>query len=97
MLNCTMGSWAKPHGGLRPEQNFFQRSDNYAFAVRGIVAQTFSTYNMHTDYHQVTDEWETLEYEHMEAATREAYRIARLVADCAIDPACLPGGKPPGR
>ena len=82
---------------LRPEQNFFQRSDNYAFAVRGIVAQTFSTYNMHTDYHQVTDEWETLEYEHMEAATREAYRIARLVADGAIDPAWLPGGKPRGR
>ena len=79
---------------LRPEQNFFQRSDNYAFAVKGVVAQTFSTYNMHTDYHQVTDEWETLDYEHMEVATREAYRIARLVADGRIDPAWLPGGKP---
>ncbi len=82
---------------LRPEQNFFQRSDNYAFAVKGVVAQTFSTYNMHTDYHQVTDEWETLDYEHMEVATREAYRIARLVADGAIDPEWLPGGKPRGR
>lgn len=82
---------------LRPEENFFERSDNYAFAVRGIVAQTFSTYNMHSDYHKVGDEWQTLDYEHMETATREAYRIARLVADGAIDPAWLPGGKPRGR
>ena len=82
---------------LRPEQNFFQRSDNYAFAVEGVVAQTFSTYNMHTDYHQVTDEWQTLDYEHMESATREAYRIARLVADGVIDPAWLPGGNPQRR
>lgn len=82
---------------LRPEQNFFERSDNYAFAVRGIVAQTFSTYNMHQDYHQVTDEWDTLDYEHMEVASREAYRIARLIADGEIDPAWLEGGKPRGR
>lgn len=82
---------------LRPEQSFFQRSDNYAFAVEGVVAQTFSTYNMHTDYHQVTDEWQTLDYEHMAKATREAYRIARLVADGAIDPAWLPGGNPKRR
>ena len=82
---------------VRPEQNFFQRSDNYAFAVRGIVAQTFSTYNMHQDYHQVTDEWDTLDYEHMEVSSREAYRIARLVADGEIDPAWLEGGKPRGR
>ena len=82
---------------LRPEQNFFERSDNYAFAVRGIVAQTFSTYNMHQDYHQVTDEWDTLDYDHMEVASREAYRIARLIADGEIDPAWLEGGKPRGR
>jgi hypothetical protein len=82
---------------LRPEQNFFQRSDNYAFAVRGIVAHTFSTYNLHQDYHQVSDEWDKLDYEHMQAASREAYRIARLVADGVIDPAWLPGGKPGGR
>ena len=69
----------------------------YAFAVEGVVAQTFSTYNMHTDYHQVTDEWDTLDYEHMESATREAYRIARLVADGVIDPAWLPGGNPQRR
>src|SRR5262249_55959125 len=35
----------------RPDEQFFQRSDNIAFAMRGIPAHTLSSYNMHTDYH----------------------------------------------
>jgi len=97
LMSAIEGQGISISPDLRPEQNFFQRSDNYAFAVRGVVAQTFSTYNMHEDYHQVTDEWDTLDYEHMQVACREAYRIARLVADGAIDPEWLPGGKPRGR
>ena len=52
----------------RPEQNFFMRSDNIAFVRRGIPAQSFSSYDMHADYHQVTDEADTLDPAHMEAA-----------------------------
>jgi len=78
----------------RPEQRFFQRSDNYAFALRGIVAQTLSSYNMHEDYHQVTDEVDTLDFEHMQAALRDAYRAARFLVDGSLRPEWLPGGRP---
>ncbi len=53
---------------VRPTQNFFVRSDNVSFARIGIVSQTLSSYGMHGDYHQPTDEWDTLDYDHMEAA-----------------------------
>ncbi len=79
------------------EQNFFQRSDNYAFAVRGIVGQTLSSYNLHTDYHNVTDEIEAIDFAHIEAATRDVFRAATLLADGTLRPEWLPGGKPPGR
>ncbi|HEU5217196.1 MAG TPA: M20/M25/M40 family metallo-hydrolase, partial [Gemmatimonadales bacterium] len=56
----TMGDMLKAAGiplvaDPRPSQGFFQRSDNYALAQRGVVAHTLSSYNLHTDYHQVTD------------------------------------------
>lgn len=53
---------------VRPKQNFFARSDNVSFARIGIVSQTLSSYGGHSDYHQASDEWDTLDYEHMEAA-----------------------------
>ena len=39
-----------------PEQNFFERSDNIQFARRGVVAHTVSSYGMHKEYHQPSDE-----------------------------------------
>lgn len=82
---------------LRPDQHFFERSDNFAFALRGIVAQTLSTYNLHDDYHRVTDEADTLDYPHMAACTEAAYEISRLLADGALDPVWLEGMKPEPR
>lgn len=57
----------------RPNEQFFKRSDNYAFVKRGIVAQTLSSYNMHQDYHRPSDEADTLDYEHMETCVRSAF------------------------
>ncbi|HJP00656.1 MAG TPA: M28 family peptidase [Planctomycetota bacterium] len=82
---------------VRPEQNFFQRSDNFAFALRGIVAQTLSTYNLHTDYHQVTDEADTLDFVHMETCVRAAYAASRLLADGEVVPAWNEGKNPARR
>ena len=76
---------------LRPEQNFFRRSDNYAFARIGIVAQTFSTYNMHKDYHTVRDEADKLDYEHMQTCVRAAYEAARTLVDGSLAPEWKPG------
>ena len=81
----------------RPDQQFFRRSDNYAFAVRGIVAQSLSTYDLHGDYHQVSDEADTLDYPHMETCVRTALDAARLLADGSIYPAWNPGGAPTSR
>src|ERR1051325_5315251 len=57
----TMGDMLKAAGvpivaDARPCEGFFQRSDNIAFARLGIPAHTLSTFNLHRDYHQVTDE-----------------------------------------
>jgi len=77
----------------RPEQQFFMRSDNIAFARRGIVAHTLSTFNMHTDYHQVSDDVVAADFTHMAAVINAAARAARLLADGAR-PEWKAGGKP---
>jgi len=53
----------------RPEQHFFERSDNYAFVLKGVVGQSLSSFNMHTDYHHASDETETIEFEHLRLGT----------------------------
>ncbi len=66
----NLGPELAKHGAMlvqdpHPEENFFQRSDNYALAVQGIVAHTVSSYGLHTDYHQLTDEVSTIDFDHM--------------------------------
>ena len=78
----------------RPEQHFFERSDNYAFAQLGIVAQSLSSYNLHQDYHGPDDEAERLDFEHLGRAVESAWRAARTLADGSLDPRWNPGGDP---
>ncbi len=61
--------------------NIYGRSDHYEYARFGIPIVFFTT-GLHSDYHQVTDEPEYIDYEHMA-------RIARLVEDVAIHVADL--------
>ena len=68
-----LGPKLREHGvqvtpDVRPKQNFFKRSDNVSFARIGIVSQTLSSFGGHGDYHKASDEWDTLDYEHMESA-----------------------------
>lgn len=81
----------------RPDQHFFQRSDNYAFVLRGVVGQTFSTYNLHTDYHTPRDEADRLDFAHMEACTKVGLDAVRMVADGRLSPAWLEGRQPKTR
>ena len=81
----------------RPDQDFFRRSDNYAFAVLGIVAQTLSTYNLHGDYHRVSDEADLLDYDHMETVVRTSLEACRPLIDGALEPQWLPGQDPSQR
>ena len=61
--------------------NIYCRSDHYEYARYGIPI-TFFTTGLHSDYHQVTDEPEYIDYEHMA-------RVARLVEDVAMHVANL--------
>jgi hypothetical protein len=65
----------------RPEMNFFFRSDNVAFAIEGIPAHTLSSYNMHPDYHQPSDEVDKVDFGHMAALVDAAVEAVRFLAD----------------
>lgn len=80
----------------RPAENFFMRSDNIAFALRGIPAHTVSSYDLHSDYHTPRDEARYADAAHMAAVIDATARAARLLAD---GPAVAwePGGRPEAR
>lgn len=82
------------HPDPRPEQHFFERSDNYAFVRRGLVGQTFSTYNLHEDYHSPRDEADRIDYAHMEVCVRAGHQAVKMLADGGIRPQWLPGKQP---
>ncbi|HKU61201.1 MAG TPA: M20/M25/M40 family metallo-hydrolase [Gemmatimonadales bacterium] len=77
----------------RPDQSFFLRSDNIVFAVRGIPAHTLSSYNMHRDYHQPSDEVSAVDSTHLARAAEVVGRAVRLLAD-GDPPRWHPGGQP---
>lgn len=77
----------------RPDQRFFERSDNIAFARRGIPAHTLSSFNLHADYHRPSDELERVDLTHMTDVIRAAAGAVRLLADGPA-PVWHPGGQP---
>ena len=98
----NLGPLFNEHGVLvgedrRPEMSFFTRSDNIVFVKKGIVGQTLSTGGDNPNYHQVTDEADTMDYGHMETCARLALAAARLLADGTITPAWNEGEPKLGR
>jgi hypothetical protein len=77
-----------------PKENFFMRSDNIALARQGIIAQTVSSFGLHTDYHQVSDELKTIDFTHMTAAIASMEGPVRWLVDTNWKPQWNPGGKP---
>ncbi|MDA1081129.1 MAG: M20/M25/M40 family metallo-hydrolase [Gemmatimonadetes bacterium] len=77
----------------RPDQQFFQRSDNIAFARIGIPAHTLSSFNLHTDYHRPSDDVDKVDFDHMTAVINAAARAVRLLSD-GPKPEWKPGGRP---
>jgi hypothetical protein len=70
----------------RPKLNFFTRSDNVSFAAVGIVAHTLSTGGENPNYHQVRDEWDTLDYAHMARCGEVALGALRAMASGELTP-----------
>ena len=77
----------------RPAQHFFARSDNIAFAKRGIPAQTLSSFDLHDDYHEPSDEVSRIDFDHMTALITAAASAVRLLANDPA-PVWLKGGRP---
>lgn len=77
-----------------PAQKFFRRSDNYALAQQGIIAHTVSSYGLHKDYHQPSDEISTIDFTHMTRAIASMVNPIRWLADTSWKPTWNPGGRP---
>ena len=77
-----------------PEQSFFTRSDNIRFARRGVIAHTVSSFGLHKDYHQPSDEIGTIDFAHMTDAIRSMIEPVRWLANSTFRPEWLPGKKP---
>ncbi len=77
-----------------PEQNFFMRSDNIQFARRGVVAHTVSSYGLHKEYHQPSDEIGQIDFTHMTDAIRSLVGPVIWLANSGFKPDWLPGMKP---
>ncbi|HXT61502.1 MAG TPA: M20/M25/M40 family metallo-hydrolase [Pyrinomonadaceae bacterium] len=81
---------ADPH----PEQNFFRRSDNYVLARKGIIAHTVSSYGLHTDYHQPSDDLSHVDFSHMTDAIASMVEPVRWLINNDFKPQWNEGGRP---
>ena len=81
---------ADPH----PEQNFFERSDNYVLAKKGVVAHTVSSYGMHSDYHQPSDEVEKIDFDHLARAIASLVGPVQWLANSDFRPQWVKGRSP---
>jgi hypothetical protein len=66
----------KPYG-----DSFFARSDNEALADRGIPAHTLAVAFEFPDYHQVSDEWQKINYDNMVKVDRMVALGVIMLAD----------------
>jgi Zn-dependent M28 family amino/carboxypeptidase len=81
-------------GDPHPLEKFFTRSDNYALAEKGIIAQTVSSFGLHTDYHQPTDTLDKIDFEHMDRAIASMIGPVTWLANTDFKPDWVAGKKP---
>lgn len=81
---------ADPH----PQQHFFRRSDNFVLAKKGVVAQTVSSFGLHSDYHQPSDELAHIDFEHMNSAISALLGSIEWLVNSSFQPAWSMGGQP---
>ena len=81
---------ADPH----PEENFFQRSDNYTLARQGVIAHTVSSFGLHKDYHQPGDEIKTIDFTHFTRSINSMVKPVQWLINSNFKPAWHKGQKP---
>lgn len=77
-----------------PEQRFFERSDNYSLAQRGIVAHTVSGWAVVPTYHQPTDTIENIDFTFMTGAIQSLIEPVRWLAHGRFTPRWSKDGRP---
>jgi len=78
----------------RPEEQFFTRSDNYVLAKKGVVAQTVSSFGMHSDYHQPSDDLSRIDFRHMTVAIGSLISPLKWLANSDFRPRWRKGMEP---
>ena len=77
-----------------PEQNFFQRSDNYALALRGVVAHSVAGMPVPPFYHRPDDDLQHLDFAYMTAVIQSMVEPLRWLANSDFVPRWYPGKEP---
>jgi hypothetical protein len=95
----NLGSELARHGGKlvadpHPEQNFFQRSDNFALAKQGVVAHTVSSFGLHADYHRPSDDLAHIDFKHMEKAIESMMKPVEWLVNSDFKPQWAEGKLP---
>lgn len=85
---------AKLVADQRPDQKFFQRSDNIVLARRGVVAQTVSSFGLHPDYHRPSDDLAHIDFAHMTAAIGSLIAPVRWLVNSDFVPQWEAGKRP---
>lgn len=85
---------AKVGPDLYPEGYFFQRSDNYALALKGVVAHTISAWPTPPTYHQPTDTFQSLDKVFLTRMVASLAPSIVWLANSDFRPAWNPGGAP---
>ncbi len=80
-----------------PDQNFFQRSDNYALALRGVVAHTISGWATIPTYHTPEDTIDNINFDYMTQAIQSLVVPLTALAEGDFVPTWAEGGRPEGR
>ncbi|HVP51715.1 MAG TPA: M20/M25/M40 family metallo-hydrolase [Terriglobales bacterium] len=73
---------ADPHLG----EHFFERSDNYPLAKKGVVAHTVSSFGLHRDYHQPGDTLAHIDFPHLDEAVEEMIAPAEWLVNSNFRP-----------
>jgi hypothetical protein len=95
----NLGPALKAHGGLLgpdpyPEQHFFERSDNYALALKGVVAHTAAGWGTPPTYHQPSDDLAHLDLAFMASAIQSLVEPVRWLAMSDFKPEWNKDGQP---
>lgn len=94
-----LGSELARHGAKlvvdpHPAERFFERSDNYGLARKGVIAHTVSSFGLHKDYHEPGDDLAHIDFTHMERAIKSMIGPVKWLVNSGFKPQWLPGKKP---